>query len=187
MTSALTSVPSMFSLMAASLYGGVVLFCIAAAAVAVVRQQQAWHVWAWLLLAALFVVLSLLRAYGVEAALRDDLRILLYRDGVYEERRTFQRPVAAAAVALVALGVAAWIYHGFRTVAGRRNVAVMVACASAFAMVGLLVFRLISLSPIDKLLYGPAKINWIVDIGSSLAVLASAAYYAVLVSRRTAR
>jgi hypothetical protein len=174
----------LLSIGAAGLYGGVVLLCVLAAATAAFRQQQGWHVTAWLLLALLFVVLCVLRVYGIEEAVRDDLRTLLYRDGVYDERRAFQRPMAASVLALVAIGFAIWIYRGFRTVHGRRNVAVLVACASAFAMVGLMSFRLISLSPIDKLLYGPIKLNWIVDLASSLLVLAAAGYYARLVGRK---
>ena len=183
MTSALTSSPSFLSLAAAGLYGVVVLLCLMAASTAGRRRQKRWHMIAWLLLALLFTGLALLRLYGVEEALRDDLRAVLFADGVYEERRKYQRPIAATVVALLALGVFAWIAHGFRHVRGRRNAAILVALASAFAMVGLIALRLVSLSPVDALLYGPAKLNWIVDLGSALGVLASAGIYFAVVSR----
>ncbi|MBI1402048.1 MAG: hypothetical protein GC147_02395 [Porphyrobacter sp.] len=180
----MTSVPSSLSLAAASLYGAVAMCSLVAAGVAILRKQQGWHVSGWLLLAVLFVFLAVLRVYGVEEAIRHDLRSVLYHEGVYGERRTFQRPVAAIAVALISLGAAAWIYIGFRNVVGRRNVAMLIGFASAYCMIGLLGLRLISLSPVDKLLFGPAKLNWFIDIGSSLAVFASAAYYSWLVGWR---
>jgi len=183
MTSALTSAPSLPSLAAAGLYGVVVLLCLMAAVTAGRQRQQSWHKTAWLAIALLFAGLALLRLYGVEEALRDDLRSLLYADGVYEERRKYQRPIAATVLALLALGIFVWIAIGFRKVHGRRNAAILVALASAFAMVGLLALRLISLSPVDALLYGPVKLNWIVDLGSALGVLASAGVYFAVVSR----
>jgi len=183
----MTSVPTTLSLAVSGLYAAVVLISLAAAGVALQRGQQRWHALAWVLLALLFAGLAVLRVYGVEEALRDDMRVLLVHDGVYDQRRSFQRPVAATAVVLIALGAFAWVYRGFRQVQGRRNAAVLIACASAFAMIGLVVLRLISLSPIDRVLYGPAKLNWILDPATSLLVLGSAAYYAWLVSRQSPR
>ena len=136
-------------------------------------------------MALLFAALAVMRLYGVEEALRDNMRFALYLDGLYDERRSYQRPVAAAVVGLIGLGLLFWIYTVFRALRGRRNVAVMVACVSGFTMIGLVILRLISLSPVDALLYGPVKLNWFVDLGSSLLVLASAGYYARLVSRST--
>jgi hypothetical protein len=37
--------------------------------------------------------------------------------------------------------------------------------------------RVISLHAIDALLYGPIKLNWVIDLGTSLIVLSAAAYY----------
>lgn len=186
MTSFLTSAPSLLSLAAAGLYACAVIVCIIAAGTAMRRRQQQWHLVAWALLALLFAGLAVLRFYGVEEALRNDMRFVLYLDGLYDERRSYQRPVAAVVVTAIALGMLAWIYTVFRRLQGRRNIAVMVACFSAFSMVGLVILRLISLSPVDALLYGPVKLNWIIDLGSSLAVLASAGYYVRLVGREPA-
>jgi hypothetical protein len=179
----MTVVPTLLSLTASGIYAFVVLMTISAAGVAFVRRQQPWHVRAWLLLAALFAGLMVMRFYGLEEALRDNLRFELVNDGLYEDRRSFQRPVAAVVVVLIALGAFAWIYNGFRTVHGRRNVSVLIACASAFTMIGLVAMRIVSLSPVDQVLYGPLKLNWIADVGTSIAVLASGAYYARLVNR----
>ena len=55
--------------------------------------------------------------------------------------------------------------------------------AASEAPVGML--RLISLSPVDALLYGPIKLNWIVDLGLGLSVVVSAlAYVRIVGSRR---
>jgi cytochrome bd-type quinol oxidase subunit 2 len=183
MTIGFTSAPSTLSLIAAALYGVVALLCFAAAVTAVRRRQKHWHLRAWLAMALLFCGFAILRVYGVEEALRSDLRSFLFADGLYGQRRSLQRPIAALAVLLFGVGVLAWIARGFRHVRGRRNVAVMMAGASTFGMVGLITLRLISLSPVDGLLYGPIKLNWIIDLGTSAAVMASAAYYVRLVGR----
>ncbi len=179
----MTSNPSLFSLAASAIYAVVAVVCLVAAAAAQRRRQQRWHLRAWVLLCLFFFALAALRWFGIEDVLRDDLRLLMRADGAYSERRSFQRPVAAAVVGLAGIGVLVWFYRGFRTVRGRRNVAVMVAAAGAFAMLGLVVLRLVSLSPVDALLYGPIKLNWLVDLGSSALVAACAAAYARLVSR----
>ncbi len=51
-------------------------------------------------------------------------------------------------------------------------------------MIGLMMLRIISLHMIDRLLFGPLKLNWVFDIGSTLAVLAAALYYIAIVSGR---
>jgi hypothetical protein len=51
-------------------------------------------------------------------------------------------------------------------------------------MVMLLGLRIVSLHQIDVLLYGPAKLNWVIDIGASLTVLTAAGFYIRLVSHR---
>jgi hypothetical protein len=44
--------------------------------------------------------------------------------------------------------------------------------------------RIASLHMIDALLYGPLKLNWVIDIGGSLVVLVAAIYYVQLVHTR---
>jgi cytochrome bd-type quinol oxidase subunit 2 len=178
----MTSNPSLLSLLAAGIYAVVAMACLIAAAIAQHRRQQAWHMRAWLLLAVFFIALAVLRWLGIEDALREDLRLLLRADDAYSERRNFQRPLAAIVVGLVGLGAMVWLYRGFRTVRGRRNVAVLAAGVGAFTMFGLVLLRLVSLSPVDALLYGPVKLNWALDIGSSVIVSCAAVYYIRLIS-----
>jgi len=66
---------------------------------------------------------------------------------------------------------------------GRRNVARLAAVLAACAMLFLMALRAISLHPIDALLYGPLKLNWIVDLGASFLVLGSAIHYTRIVRR----
>lgn len=174
--------PSVLSLMTAGLYVVVVLCCALAARAASAHRQLPTHGRTWVLAALLFAVLALLRVFALEELWRNSLRAALYLEGAYDERRSFQKPIVAAIVA-IASGLAFWwVYRFARIVKGRRNMAVTVAQSFAFAMVVLLVLRLISLHAIDALLYGALKINWLVDIGSSLIVGASAVYYWKLVS-----
>jgi hypothetical protein len=51
-------------------------------------------------------------------------------------------------------------------------------------MLFLVILRVISLHMIDRLLFGPLKLNWIGDIGASLVVLGAAIYYMKLVRER---
>jgi hypothetical protein len=56
-------------------------------------------------------------------------------------------------------------------------------------MVLVMGLRVISYSPLDRLLYGPLKLNWVGDIGAAAVVLGAAGYYlhAVLRGGRTSR
>jgi hypothetical protein len=69
-------------------------------------------------------------------------------------------------VGLLALGM--WVQ--WRAAHGRRNMALFVAFAALATMVMLLGLRTVSLHQIDVLLYGPTKLNWVIDIGASLTV-----------------
>lgn len=175
---------SAFNLAAVGLYL-LASFVAAAGLFGALRFRQAgWHVRTWLLIVILFAALAALRGLGLEDFWQDALRNMMRADGAYQDRRAFQRPLAAGVIAAAGLIAFLWVYRGFRSVRGRRNVAVMVAAASAFVMIALVALRLISLHPVDALLYGPFKLNWIIDIGTSLIVLgASLTYLRVVIQR----
>ena len=175
---------SPFNIIAVGLYLLVALAGVVALLTAMRYRQAGWHIRMWLFAAALFVALAALRGLGIEDFWQGELRSMLRAEGTYQDRREFQRPLAAIVVAFAGIVAFLWAYRGFRNVRGRRNVAVMVAGASAFAMIALVALRLISLHPVDALLYGPLKLNWIIDMGSSLVVLGAAGYYTRLVSSR---
>jgi len=71
-----------------------------------------------------------------------------------------------------------------RNLRGRRNVARLAGVLAAAAMVFLIALRLASLHMVDALLYGSAKLNWVIDIGASFVVLVAATYYALVVRAR---
>ena len=71
-----------------------------------------------------------------------------------------------------------------RNLRGRRNVARLAGVLAAAAMVCLMALRIASLHMIDALLYGPSKLNWVIDIGVCLVVLVAAIYYVQLVRAR---
>jgi hypothetical protein len=175
---------SALSLLAVSLYSLVALTALAAAGSALGHRQAGWHVRIWILIGALFVALAVLRGFGLEDLWQNELRSSLRAEGAYKDRRDFQRPLAAGVVALAGMWAFFLAYRGFSRVRGRRNVAAMIAVASAFIMTALVALRLISLHPVDALLYGPIKLNWIIDIGSSLVVLGAAGYYFNVVRQR---
>lgn len=174
----------MLSLIAAGLYALVAACCVLAARASIKHRQMSWHSRGWILVAVLFIVLAVFRVVGIEEMLRADLRLALHVEGAYEERRTFQRPVVAAIIMIGSAMAGWWIFRVARAVKGRRNIAAVLAFSNAALMIFLLVLRLVSLHAVDAILFGPAKINWIVDIGSSLIVMASAMVYRRVVSER---
>lgn len=175
---------TIFSLAATVLYAGVALAAMAACGTAATTGQTRSNRRIWAALAVLFVVLIILRGFGIEEAIRDGLRSLMRSDGSYAERRAVQGIAVSVVLAAVAALGFGWLYRATRTVRGRRNVACMVALAAGAAMTFLVVLRVVSLHAIDQLLYGAFKLNWIGDIGSSLVVLGAAIYYMRLVRAR---
>lgn len=173
----ITAPVSPLSLAAAGLYALVVMVALYAAMVAKKQDQQFWHRATWLLLAGLFILLLVSRIAGLEDMLREALRDTLRSDAAYDRRRAIQRPVAAGLIALASVAVGWGLYRTAQFRKGRRNLAVLAAQAGGFALLFLVALRVISLHPIDGLLYGPLKLNWLADIGASCLVAGAAAYY----------
>jgi hypothetical protein len=153
-------------------------------AAAFARRQVRWHLLGWAALALLFTLLAVMRVFAVEDLLREELRLVLRAEGSYDNRRVFQGPVFAALIIAAAAIGGFWTYYASRTIRGRRNIAAMAAIASGCALLFLLVLRLVSLHSVDQLLYGPLKLNWIIDLGSSAIVLASGYLYWRIVTGR---
>lgn len=175
---------SFFSLAATVLYGAVALAAMAACGTASTSAQPRWNRNVWLALSVLFVVLIVLRGFGIEEAIRDAMRDALRSGGNYAERRSLQGIIASLILVAVAAAGGWWFYRTTRRLRGRRNIATMAALVAGAGMVFLVALRLISLHMIDKALYGSFKLNWIGDIGTSAVVLASAVYYVKLVRAR---
>jgi hypothetical protein len=176
--------PSILSLGAAGLYALVLAACLLAAATAGRQRQPFAHQRTWVLVGLAFGAFALMRIAGFEEILRNLLRSELRLEGGYDQRRALQRPLAFGVIVVVS-GLFAWgLWHQWRAAQGRRNMALFVAFAAFTTMVMLLGLRIVSLHQIDVLLYGPAKLNWVIDIGASLTVLAAAGFYIRLVSRR---
>jgi len=168
--------PSLLSLTAAGLYAFVAAGCILAATYSQRSQQARWHSSAWIALTLLFVLLLAMRVTGIEETIRDSARAVLRAEGAYQGRRDVQS-IIAAIVALVGGCSAVWLaYRVSRGSQRRLDLVVKWAIGAGMAMVALLVARFISLHAIDRLLYGPLKLNWFADIGASLAVLGLAGY-----------
>lgn len=180
---------SPFGIAACVLYILVTIATSAAARVAHNRQQQAWHMHRWLLLTCLFLALVVSRVFNLEEIVRFSLRQMLRANEAYDQRRELQRPLVASLVAIAAIACGRWTYSVARRIKGRRNIAVILALFGGACMMLLVVVRMISLHPIDALLYGPLKLNWIADVGLSCAVIGAAIYYirVVLSSRQPVR
>ena len=176
--------PSTFSILAAALYLVVAGAAVAAAAEALRRRQVTWHLIVWGIIAALFAGFAIMRIYGLEDMLRGDLRTILYTERTYEERRSLQKPLFALVFMVAAAMVGGLVYVLANSVRGRRDVAAMVAIGSTGGLIFLALLRLVSLHSVDALLYGPLKLNWFADLGMTLAVLACAFRYCLVVRTR---
>ena len=176
--------PSMLSLAAAGVYLIVVLACIVAATASARTHQPATHWRGWLLLAVLFGVLIALRLTNAEELVRATVRASLRASGEYGERRSMQAPVVAALLAMLGISAFGLFYRATRGLRGRRNVVRLVASVAGAVMVALLVVRMASLHILDQLLYGPLKLNWVLDIGACLVVAGAAFQYVKIVRGR---
>ena len=179
--------PSLLSLVAAAIYCAVVAPCLAAAFVAVLRRQSLSHVITWGSLALFFAALVYLRITNLEEIWREEFRAMMRAEGLYGARRAIQSPLAALVVVLFAVAVSAWIVRGYRPRRGRRNIAVAMAQLGALVMVGIMALRMVSFSLVDKLLYGPSKLNWVGDIGSAVLVAGCAVYYIAVMNDPSGR
>lgn len=176
--------PSLLSLAASGLYGVIIVACLLATSAAMRLRQPARHWQIWAVIALVFAVLAAIRITGLEDILRDALREIMRSERAYGDRRAIQRPLAAGALALVSLIGGFVVFNQARSVRGRRNVALLVATGSAMVMALLIALRIISLHQVDSLLYGPLKLNWVIDLSASLLVLGSAGLYLKLVRQR---
>ncbi len=171
-------------MIASAFYAVVVLSCVWAAGTAVNKRQQVWHKNTWIALAMLFIALLFLRGMGIEDWLRSSARDMLRSDGAYGGRRTFQSVTVAAILLTVGAAGFWWFYRVSKGLTGRRNIVTMAALAAGATMMSLVVLRMISLHAIDRILYGPLKLNWVGDLGSSLMVLLAGLYYVKIVRER---
>lgn len=174
----------MLSMAAAGLYAAVFASCGFAAATASMKHQPRWHLLGWTFLAGLFVLLVISRLSGFEAELSSSLKSWARSSGDYGNRRSMQGLVVSGFVIVIALAAFAGLYRATRTMRGRRNYALAAALGAGFAMTALVLLRIISLHMIDRILYGPLKLNWFADIGSALLVLGGALFYVSLVRSR---
>lgn len=180
-----SAAPSILSLIAAGLYTVILALCLYAAMVARRYSQPPAHFWIWGLIGLIFCAFALLRVVGAEELLRMMLRNQLLNDGIYDARRSFQRPLVNVLMVMFAALMIWGLVQQYRAaVHGRRNMALFIALAAMATMLFLMGLRIVSLHQVDWVLYGPAKLNWFLDIGASLTVAAAAGYYVRLVWRR---
>ena len=180
----MTSTPSIPSLVAASIYVVAILACIYAAAVASRSRQGPVHIRTWVGVCLVFSVLALSRFLGIEQAATEFLREYMRDSGLYDVRRSWQAPVVAI-VTMIAGALGLVLVHRFvERQHGRRNHARSVALIASCVMAVLVALRLASFHAVDSVLFGPLKLNWVIDLGATIAVIAAAGYYARIVRQR---
>lgn len=128
----------------------------------------------WIAAAALFLCLTASRVLGIEAGLTEDLRAELKQLMLYKDRYEVQGIIASVVIVVAAVFIALWLWRRTRTpwrkmeLPARYRIAGEVACG---AMACLVLLRLVSLHMIDSLLYRGPHLNWLVDVGATLAII----------------
>lgn len=129
----------------------------------------------WLGPFAFLLVLAGMRLFNIPELVRKSIKHYGQGAGIYAERRGLQSEVL---VVLAFVGIAVLVIAVLR--AQPRLQARRSARLAAFALAGvagetaLLAARLISLHQLDEMLFGPAKLGWVLDAGC-LALIAYAA------------
>lgn len=154
-----------------------VIACLIAALAALRAHEKRWHGTAWLAVGALFAGLVYARVTALEETMRADLRAVLRAGGSYDDRRDLQNIVIALLLVMGA-AIGSWLaYRAVRAARRRRDRAVVIAMGAGASLAALMILQLISLHWIDAVLYGPLKLNWFIDVGLALSVVAAALYY----------
>ena len=152
--------PSALSQVAALIYVLVACLCLLAA-----RGTRGRF---WIVAAGVFAVSIIAREAMIEEWLRIGLRSAMAGSGWFESRRTIQLPLAALVVT-AAVAATALFYrqraNGPRL--PRPEVVARIALGLFFVLIAL---RIISYHGTDWLLYGPLRLNWVVDLGCSIAI-----------------
>ncbi|MCX7284564.1 MAG: hypothetical protein NTX28_11065 [Novosphingobium sp.] len=149
-----------------------------------------WHETVWLFAAVLFALCAISRLLGIEEVLRDSMRGELQVERVYNARWEFQSVLASVVIIAVALLV---VFAATRVqksgVLKRRGLSrqVIWAAAACCAMIVLITFRMISLHALDSLLYRGPRLNWVVDVGATVALQLLAWRYAAELGKAKAQ
>lgn len=182
-----SSSATMLSLSAAALYALVVLACFVAFLSARSEQQAHSHARLWATLAALFAILIVLRILNIEELLRAELRTWSRDSAAYGQRTGYQLPITIGIVVIFGFAAFGWVFRSLRNMQGRRSIAMVTAELGVMAMLILIVLRMISFNALDKILYGPLKLNWIGDLGAAVMVGGGAVAYTLVVRGKLGR
>jgi hypothetical protein len=136
----------------------------------------------WLLIALAFAGYAVFGLSGAEYKLQAAMRGALMQDGDYSWRRDLQIPITIAAILLIAGAGAVVIWRLQHVPRQYRYAPHGIAALAVMALSGVTILRLISLHAIDKLLFGPLKINWVIEFGAACLAITVALHH-----RRTVR
>lgn len=134
-------------------------------------RPPAFHARVWLIASLVFIAAAISRYFGIEEDLRIWLRGGLRAEDLYQERRDFQSIIASVVIVVAALagmaGFALMLRSGVLQRTGPSRIVAIAGLACA-GMVLLALLRLVSLHMIDALLYRGPRLNWFIDIGTTV-------------------
>lgn len=161
--------PTTYSMIGAGIYLGVCALSIAAALVSTADRNSRNQRIGWVLIGVLFAILAASRIFMLEEHLRGVLRSMLRANSEYGMRRMFQLPVTILVLIVGALIAGATVHWERKRAGDRRSRLLSWAWMASGIMMLLLAARIVSFHTLDMIL-GTFRLNWIIDIGSSLAV-----------------
>lgn len=170
------------NILVGSYYLGLSASCLVAAYLGSRHYRGKRVAFTFLAGAGLFLLLAIMRYFGVDEYLRDVAREYLRQTGLYAARRELQAPFFIAAAMCVAGcgGLAWWLWPSRNAPVSYRLVRTL-----QIAMLGyvpLYFLRLVSLHAVDRLMHaGPLPVSWLAE--GILVLLATSA--TVLFIRRT--
>lgn len=178
----------LLGLAAAALYAVTAMLALLAAMKA--KPAPVWHRTVWLVAAGLFTACALSRLFGLEEGLRLLLRGELRDEHIYSARREYQSVIASVIIVVASLAAFVGAATVFRSGVLKSGGLSRIALAAGFAcatMALLILVRVVSLHALDVLIYRGPRLNWIVDIGTTVAVGTLAWLYAARMGRSRRR
>lgn len=177
---------SLFSLIACIFYAVASGASLRAAIAARSKGQQTWHFRTWIFATVLFALLIISRLLGFEEILREDLRDWLGSEGLTDNRRAIQGPIIAVVIIVFSALAMGTVYWVAQRLSGRRNIAVAIGLSACGVMLATIAARTVSLHALDRLLNGPLKLNWVGDMGATVAVAGAAIVYVWVIGQKPA-
>lgn len=177
---------SWISIVAIAIYAFAALLCARASLAAGNVKRLKPDRYSWAGCSAFFMALIIVRVIDLENRIRDSLRMHFRQGGLYDDRWQMQAILASCILVIGAAILAVFLRGWFRRTPSRRQILANLGVLAMFGFVSLFALRLTSLHAIDALLYGPLKLNWVIDLSLTVLAAGAAVFYTTHIRDREA-